>query len=93
MNPNQSIPEVLERVAMLLSDYNEDSWARACRSHASAFSSDPKEVKGQIRSMYGGMVSFSDVVLHGSDGSIPRAENAELDDLRGRLFELCRASA
>ena len=43
--------------------------------------------------MYGGMGSFSDVILHGSDGSIPRAENTELDDLRTKLFEMCRASA
>lgn len=93
MSSCDSIPEILERAAALLADHNQETWARACRSHASAFANDPKGVKGQVRSMYGGMGSFNDVILHGNDGSIPREENIVLDELRSKLFELCRESS
>ena len=89
MNFNLSIPEMLERIASLLSAYNESSWSRACLSHASLFKTDPELAKSEIRSMYGGMGAFNDLVLQTSDGVMPRADNVELDALRTKLYDLC----
>jgi hypothetical protein len=41
--------------------------------------------------MYGGMGSFSDVVLYGESGQVLIAENDELEHLRLELHGQCRS--
>lgn len=89
MCKKESIPEILDRIAILLSRFGDDNWARVCRSHSGHFASNPEETKGRIRSMYGGMGSFNDLILHKKDGFAPIEENNELDELKGLLYQMC----
>lgn len=89
MCKKESIPEILDRIAILLSKFGDDTWARACRSHSANFAYNPEETKARIRSMYGGMGSFNDLILHSEDASAPIEENNELDQLKGMLYQMC----
>ena len=83
------VPSLLESIAKLLSQHNQDEWAASFWRFRDGYRADPTETKGSIRHLfYGGMGSFNDLVLH--DGGVPlRSENDELDRLRAALFQAC----
>ena len=84
------IEELLTRIADVLASHNEAEWAKAFRRLYSEYRREPELAKSAIRSVYGGMGSFNDLVLLSSSGSPLVAENNELDCLRAELFESCR---
>jgi hypothetical protein len=85
------IPEILERLGKLLRRCGEAEWANACVSHKSAYNENPPTARKDILAMYGGMGSFSDVVLYGESGQVLIAENDELEHLRLELHGQCRS--
>ena len=85
-----TIEELLTNIAELPHANGEANWAQVFRNLLSEYKNEPDLARGQIRSIYGGMGSFNDIVLHSSNGIPLRAENDELDQMRFVLFELCR---
>jgi len=89
--PNTSIQVTLRRIATILHDHQETAWARAFERFAEAYEASPELTTGEIRSIYGGMGPFNDIVLQGPDGSPLQLENDELDHLRSQLYKRCNA--
>lgn len=87
----QVIDALLRRISALLSKHNETEWARSFEHFAVEYSDSPQLTKGRIRSVYGGMGSFNDLILHGPDGIPLGPENDELDQLRSELYAKCRS--
>lgn len=85
-----NIEELLTRIADLLETQAVPDWAQAFRQLLLEFQQDPHAAKASIRSVYGGMGSFSDLVLHGPNGIPLQKENNELDQMRTELYERCR---
>jgi hypothetical protein len=85
------IEDLLKQIHDLLMAHGDDEWARTFHRFLSDYESKDKDlVKGEIRSVYGGMCSFNDVILYGPNYVPLRAENDELDRLRSRLFAACQ---
>lgn len=83
------IPDILMQLACLLDAHGEGEWANAFRGFLEEYHHEPEQVKGRIRSVYGGMGSFNDVILHRPDGMPMHDENTELAQLRTLLFVAC----
>lgn len=87
-------PALMELVGVLESA-GEQRWAASLRrlqARAQEGASDPTAYKQVIRDMlsiFGGMGSFSDLVLY-RNGVLLREENDRLEQLRGQLFEAAR---
>lgn len=84
---------VLERLATLLGHAGEGRWERSLQSLAAQWTAaaNPEQRQQVIRAvlgMYGGMGSFSDVVLQDAGGVRP--EMAEFHSLRSRLWEIAQ---
>jgi hypothetical protein len=82
------VEAILLTMSKLLEEHDEESWASALARLAAEYGDDPVKVEGRIRALYGGMGSFSDIVLY-RDGNVARDASRKLDDLRHRLFDLC----
>lgn len=85
------ITDLLGEIVSLFVSQNEIEWARSLKTLIAMFENDPDEACRQIRSLYGGMGSFSDVVLHDPDGIPLREENDALDRFRDELYDLCQS--
>jgi hypothetical protein len=59
---------------------------------AAEYGESPDSTSRRILSSYGGVGSFSDIVLHGPEGRPLRFENDELDRLRSQLHASCLAT-
>lgn len=64
-------------------------WAAALDKVAIEISINPSAASSKILSMYGGMGSLNDVILY-KDGQPLALENTELNELREKLYQLCR---
>jgi len=91
MNTAAPINSLLREIADLLAKHNESEWARSFERFADEYDDSPDSTKGRIRSVYGGMGSFNDVILHGPNGIPLGPENDELDRLRSELYAKCRS--
>ncbi len=79
----QSILQVLKSV-------NEEQWSKFFVEVIENYSQEnEQEIKRKIRSIYGGMGSFNDLVLH-QNGRMVIEKNRELSVLRSTLFELIK---
>lgn len=90
MITDESTESLLRRISTLLGEHGETTWATAFDDLVDRYAESPKSTKAGIRSLYGGMGSFNDIVLHGSDGLPLREENERLDRLRRQLYAACR---
>ena len=82
---------LLEKIVKLLLSVEEDNWSAALenfRDRCNQIESerDVKILQSEILRIYGGMGSFSDLVLY-SRGKVLVEENQKLDELRKELFE------
>ncbi|KRB09207.1 helix-hairpin-helix domain-containing protein [Lysobacter sp. Root690] len=91
MTELQQIQALLSRMADLLELAAQTDWASALERHREDLAATPELTKARILAMYGGMGSLNDLVLYKDHQPLPR-ENNEFDELRVRLYELCRAS-
>jgi uncharacterized protein DUF6966 len=92
MTSSAAVQRILSEMTALLDSYGDDSWARAFKRISGEFPTDPAGVLSEIRQMYGGMGSLSDIVLYASDGSLPGQANERFDALRSELYQLCRGT-
>lgn len=90
MSHPDRIPELLSKIADLLATHNEPQWARRFRRLEGEYGSAPNDIRQEIKALYGGMGSFNDLVLHGTNGIPLAGENDELDTYRTALYELCQ---
>lgn len=86
----QSVQTVLVRMIDLLRQGGLSDWARALDESRREMLQDPEATTAKILSMYGGMGSLNDLILY-KDGKVLVSESNELDDLRSKLYSLCRA--
>ncbi|MFJ3485579.1 DUF6966 domain-containing protein [Pseudomonas sp. NPDC090202] len=89
MNSIDEIASHLQRIAQLLRDFEEHSWAQSFEALKHELATDPSHTAWKITRLYGGAGSFSDLVLH-QNRVAPRLENDELAQLRSALYGLCR---
>lgn len=85
-----TIEELLTSIADLLDTHGVPDLSEVFRRLRSDFKDDPHETKRRIRSSYGGMGSFNDLVLLTPDGIPLREEKNELDRLRSELYQQCQ---
>jgi uncharacterized protein DUF6966 len=83
------VKRVLDKVILLLEQTEELNWLKSFVYFRSSCSkeNDLKNLANEIRRVYAGMGSFSDLVLY-RDGKMLINETSQLDSLRRELFEL-----
>ncbi len=86
------IIDVLDKLILLLANVNEENWKGSLINFRKSFSSiknnqDFKLIKHDILRIYGGMGSFSDLVLY-RDGQVLIKENKSIHLMRNDLFKL-----
>lgn len=89
MIKNKDIHAVLLRMVDLLHVGGVAGWATALEKVANEVLINPSAASAKILSMYGGMGSLNDIILY-KDGQPLTLENAELNELREKLYQLCR---
>jgi hypothetical protein len=90
VSTNSSIPSLLDRISELLNQNGESDWGSSFQRLKAEYGSNPHGACGKILSVYGGMGSFNDIILHSPNGIPLSAENDELDRLRSELYSECR---
>jgi hypothetical protein len=83
-NTSSIVSEMIE----LLETYGYFDWAKSLKVNLSYMHDSPTEAKSRIVSMYGGMGSLNDVVLH--KNGVPNLEdNLKFSELRSELYKMC----
>jgi hypothetical protein len=82
-----STERILRDISTLLGDHGEQEWALSFRRLAGEYTAAPSYTRREIRRLYGGMGSFSDLVLHSPQGQPLVAENDTLASLRSELWK------
>lgn len=89
MNKYESAVLVLEEMATLLDMAGIRDWAEGLRRVGSYSESEATGLYSAVLRMYGGSGSLSDIVLY-HDGKLLKAENDRFDELRSKLYLICR---
>jgi len=89
MNSLNDVDVILKRMIELLIVGREMDWVAALKRVGGKVDGDFSDVSSELISMYGGVGSINDVVLH-KEGRALVEENNEFDLLRERLYEICR---
>jgi hypothetical protein len=83
------IRQILDGIIEILSCVGEINWLNAMRAFRNrsepAGTDERRQLLSDIMRIYGGMGSFSDLVLY-KEGKLVPDENSRLDELRRRLF-------
>ena len=87
-----NLASLLDQISQLLASVGEGNWSTAFEEFSRRCGQidgekDRRVLEGEIRRIYGGMGSFSDLVLY-SDGQVLVEENRRLEALRNELFEV-----
>lgn len=85
----KEVISVLRGLADLLRRHHEIDWAEAFDELAAEYEASPDVIRSRIRSLFGGMGSFNDLVLHSPEGRPLVQENRELGHMRSELYETC----
>ena len=84
---------VLDKIIILLLSVGEDNWCAAFKNFRGRCNQvsvqDLKILQSEILRIYGGMGSFSDLVLY-SKGQVLIEENKNLEELRKELFDIVK---
>jgi len=80
---------LLARMVELLRFGGIDAWADSLERSRKKLTKNIELEKNTILSMFGGMGSLSDLVLY-RDGKPLVKENNEFDELRKKLYAICR---
>ncbi|MEH0833244.1 DUF6966 domain-containing protein [Pectobacterium cacticida] len=81
------IKRVVKEIIKILLDNSEVPWARYFDKCLRQLDDDYQEGIYNIRTAYGGMGSFNDLVLH-NNGTPLKKENEQLDLLRKELYQI-----
>ena len=84
---SNEIKKIVKDVIKILLDNGEISWARYFERCLRQLDNEYHEGVYNIRSSYGGMGSFNDLVLH-NQGRPLKKENEMLNDLREKLYKI-----
>ncbi|PHM72196.1 hypothetical protein [Xenorhabdus sp. KJ12.1] len=84
----QKIKKILKEISTLLGHNMEISWSRYIDKLRYRMDLEPDNAIIDIKALFGGMGSLSDLVLS-KDGNPLVHENNKLDELRKNLYELC----
>jgi len=91
MKTIKDLERILDEIISVLSVTGENNWNKAmqdfrnrCDSVSDPF--DQKNLISDLLRIYGGMGSFSDLILY-SQGNLLQKETSQLDALRRELFE------
>lgn len=92
MASRADLEKAIDRVLKVLVASGETNWSETLRAaleqcRNATRNDETQEVARSIRSLYGAMGSFSDLVLF-KDGRVLHAENDELEEARNRLFDV-----
>jgi hypothetical protein len=80
--------EVLTEINSLLKSHKENEWKTTFDFFLGKIDNeDVRTVKKDIRTIYGGMGSFNDLILY-SGGALSYNDNVLLDKLRRELFDI-----
>ena len=88
MNAHTTTEQLLRQVIELLRKNDRNDWASVLLKLLHMLEYDPISAKQKIRSLFGGMGSFSDLILYDQNNPLIE-QNNELFDLRARLFDSC----
>lgn len=88
-NDAKVIQCILIEISQLLIEGNRSDWGSCFFKFSERIETHLTSVKDDLRKLYGGMGSFNDIVLYKNQKLLVK-ENARLDFLRGRLFNLIR---
>jgi hypothetical protein len=84
----KNISSIVSEMIELLETYGYFDWAKALKLNVSYMIDSPTEAKSRIISMYGGMGSLNDIVLH--QNSVPNLkDNLRFSELRSELYNIC----
>jgi hypothetical protein len=90
-----SLCERLRQTVDLLYHFGEHDWAMWLREGLSWIEHDDFSGVERVLAAYGGMGSFTDLVLHPSNGSLDfdaecKLANEQLESLRSEMFDLAQ---
>ena len=85
--------KILKQIEVILRENHDTNWLPAIENFTSqllrpVMAEDLAVILSKIIGMYGGMGSFSDLVLF-EGGKVCYNENEQLDELRRELYEQC----
>ncbi|BBE08873.1 Uncharacterized protein MCB1EB_0712 [Mycoavidus cysteinexigens] len=89
MTQAEDIKLILIEMLALLKLSNAKEWEKTIQKLSYEILDIPNETKREILSLYGGMGSLNDLILH-KDGYPLKKENDEFDSLKTQLYDLCR---
>lgn len=81
--------EILSRMIQRLEAGNFTDWAEALEKIKINFDNDPTKTSLELLSMYRGAGSLNDIVFY-KQGRALISENTEFEELRIRLFDICK---
>ena len=84
---SKELVDVLNSICALLERYEEVGWFSVLERIRMLAVNEVAGARQEIRSLFGGMGSLSDVVLC-RDGTFDKRDNDEFDRLRRQLYEL-----
>jgi len=87
---NNQSHTILSRMIQLLEAGNFPDWAAALEKVKINFDNDPKKMSLELISMYHGAGSLNDIVFYKQGRSLI-SENTEFEELRIRLFDICKS--
>lgn len=94
MKSLKNIMNILDEIISVLSSAGETNWNSAMNNFRNrcdlvSSSNDQKELISDLIRIFGGMGSFSDLVLY-NQGNLMQRETIQLDALREKLFEAAK---
>jgi hypothetical protein len=88
MTAHLKIDEIIDLMIELIKGSDQSDWLLPLSNIKNMLQSEPDIARRNIISMYGGMGSFSDVVLY-KEGQLLTDESNKLFSLRAQLYESC----
>lgn len=83
---------VLEEIIALLRENGAEDWTRSFEGAHALLDQDPAAARSDIKSLFGGMGSFNDLVLHRNKQPLIE-ENRKLAAEKDKLYKLCSPPA
>ncbi len=88
MNKAEEIKLIINKIITILIGCDKGEFISELRYFLIYIDQDHEDCLYKIRTIYGGMGSFNDVILY-NDGDVLIRENREFSLLRNELFEIC----
>ncbi len=91
----KDVKNLLDEIILLLLSVNEKNWCKPLKKIREEYelstTSNKQRIITDIIGIYGGMGSFSDLILH-KEGKVLKGESTKLDHLRRKLFDTIKVA-